>query len=1824
MHRFNDCYLVRGLRKILGGWTGVVLVCLFLATSRVCSAAAPVPPELGWTTDGVSAPDATPWPLQSVPQILGAWSFDQPDLSSGFSDGPWLATNAVRVPSPSGWALKINSPAAAAVRFSVRQSNTNGDFSVRNGSVAFWFRPTWSSGAAGAPTVATPLVEVGAAQPSRVGWWALQLGPAGKELSFLTQSGGQEALLLKAPVNLTSNAWSHLALTWSPTNSTLYLNGQRITNGLGVTRWPGLSERERWGWGVGGDGTGLRQIRGEYDTLLTFNHPLSGNAIAHLAQSQITPESSDLLAYAADSAGGSTAGPSGLWLQPFSAPSSRSGWLHGTQVGLKYEVFGAEHLSGPWELELTFPGQDTKTPYELPVDVRATWFILAAAFSDQDGDGLSDEYERRVSLTSGSSVDTDQDGMPDGWEVAQGLNPRLATDAEGDPDQDGFPSEMEYRLGRNPQLAEAVPIVSVSGSATDLAESVTEKVFVVQRTGSTVRPLEVFFELRGAAANGGDYAWVPNRITIPAGATKSNVAIRPINDTLDEAAEPITLDLIRAAEYGVGTASATMNLLDDDLPMVSIRATDSAAREPGWTPLDPGEVEIRREGQLNAPLKVNLKISGTAVAATDYTSLPLSVTFPAGEVVAKLAVVPKDNGLVTGPRTVNVAIETSPTYQIQSEASLTAVTIEDAQPAVVTVVASDPLAREGATPANPAAFKFTRTGSTARPLTVFYRVGGTAQSQGTVTEADYPPLPGSVVIPAGSADLTVTVTPYADTDLEMLETVTVVLTGSLDYTIGTASSATAQIDDSSTVKVASRLVAGTSSIGAGPFAEIEVTRLGSTASELTVPVTVVGQRLWQSKWYPFASVPAAAGASYGMFVDGQPAVSVKFPPGVARRTLTVKAMHPAATVPAASITIGAMEHALKFVDAGAIVSLGTTASHVTEGGSGWTFTVTPGGPSPVPTIVQLRLQGDISSSDFTVTGATLASDTLTVTIPSVVPGSANRQVTVRVTPKDDKLPEVPSEHLAFVFDRKQTGAALAVNQHPKPYVAVRVADIGDAGTPALDVDRDHLPDSFELEQGLNPLEITEHVGDLDRDGIGDREEYIQGTNPKSADTDSDGLSDFVESMLGLNPLKKDTQGIALEPELVPIRLRTAGAFRQANNACYRCHAPEMKVGDVELSELTATSGGGGQTGLLERTVLLRAGTTHTVKLSPPDNYTPTTKGQLYDAEILPVSSGPPGFVIMDPKSILGRSLLKGDQTFTETATLRVLARPRLGVDANRDGFIRFDGSDATTPERPYRFWVNNDSDIGELESIPPSTLDNANGKIVGVRDVEDLSRLWIALDGMDDLWAKPGFRLALEWRRVRAGSPAIQIFNASAWRTGERQYLNSEEGARDQAGLVIPGNEIALADEVSKAYTLKPGVRLVLPPKSMDITRMQSSRRHLVFEGAAAGQGELVVMLLQEGQVVVESAPLHLRLMDVKEMYQRAQAGPVDGFDAPYKFAETEPPTVSCGVAPWRPSFALDPDPSEEPTAAVFVHGWNMSEEEAVSFSETMFKRLWHVGFKGRFASFRWPTHVAGKPNYPDSFNVSEHRALEYGASLKMFSESLPSSYSRNILAHSMGGVVTTSALRYGMKVRNVLLMQAAISAGVFDESRLLNWSDLVLSEAAAETWLKTPDDFRIEKGYRGYLENTGAKIVNYCNDGDFALQTGEIGPVPTNWIANQQLQKPHWPGLSDYRSYLWKSEWINAGVDTRFRYGFRNRPQKILRFVSQVNEIQAFIARSRTRAVGAEPRTGGHVNVGEVRNLREQPFNFRSSRPDHSGQFERALWFTWEFYLSLLSDLGV
>ncbi|WP_019676096.1 S8 family peptidase [Arsukibacterium perlucidum] len=88
------------------------------------------------------------------------------------------------------------------------------------------------------------------------------------------------------------------------------------------------------------------------------------------------------------------------------------------------------------------------------------------------------------------------------------------------------------------------------------------------------------------------------------------------------------------------------------------------------------------------------------------------------------------------------------------------------------------------------------------------------------------------------------------------------------------------------------------------------------------------------------------------------------------------------------------------------------------------------------------------------------------------------------------------------------------------------ADAGDGdvdgdGTPNIDDadnDNDGMPDGWEAQYGLNPLNASDADTDNDNDGLTNLQEFQAGTHPNSADTDGDGMPDGWEVHYGLNPL----------------------------------------------------------------------------------------------------------------------------------------------------------------------------------------------------------------------------------------------------------------------------------------------------------------------------------------------------------------------------------------------------------------------------------------------------------------------------------------------------------------------------------------------------------------------------------------------------------------------------------------------------------------------------------------------------------------------------------
>lgn len=204
-------------------------------------------------------------------------------------DGQSLQVNATRVASAYTAINGMQLANKVASRLNYREVETNGapNIYLKRGTVMVWVKPSWISGTG--PGQESRLLEVGD-QGSTNGWWALYTSTNGSQLKFAGKSGGTTTNYLTSTINWSTN-WVHVALTFTETNSALYINGALATNGVGVSAVPDLTMRLMSGLNVGCDVTGWNNLRGQVDELFTYNYPLSGGEIKSLFEQMIAVDS---------------------------------------------------------------------------------------------------------------------------------------------------------------------------------------------------------------------------------------------------------------------------------------------------------------------------------------------------------------------------------------------------------------------------------------------------------------------------------------------------------------------------------------------------------------------------------------------------------------------------------------------------------------------------------------------------------------------------------------------------------------------------------------------------------------------------------------------------------------------------------------------------------------------------------------------------------------------------------------------------------------------------------------------------------------------------------------------------------------------------------------------------------------------------------------------------------------------------------------------------------------------------------------------------------------------------------------------------------------------------------------------------------------------------------------------------------------------------------------------------------------------------------------------------------------------------------------------
>jgi len=269
------------------------------------------------------------------------------------------------------------------------------------------------------------------------------------------------------------------------------------------------------------------------------------------------------------------------------------------------------------------------------------------------------------------------------------------------------------------------------------------------------------------------------------------------------------------------------------------------------------------------------------------------------------------------------------------------------------------------------------------------------------------------------------------------------------------------------------------------------------------------------------------------------------------------------------------------------------------------------------------------------------------------------------------------------------------------------------------------------------------------------------------------------------------------------------------------------------------------------------------------------------------------------------------------------------VDGNHDGKMSvtdpaIHSKDIVTPEKPFRFWINNDTDAGhtvdgndwEEDDLETGNPDSQDGVITCRRDLEDFTRLWInAYQLAKVLGGGTNFSAKMEWKPMEGetwseadGSPSIKLYKAVETDGGSKYLTEQDQEAYNQ----IQGDYKTSIGTVTKGYVY------VFPANYFyvffnDVTEANPIK-HLLFEGAAAGKGRLIVSL-KRGNTVAELPPIYIELKDIKDMYEHWTVGNGEG-------------AAPAASATRLTSFQYNNDSPEEKKYILYVHGWNMKQWE--------------------------------------------------------------------------------------------------------------------------------------------------------------------------------------------------------------------------------------------------------------------------------------------------------
>ena len=470
---------------------------------------------------------------------------------------------------------------------------------------------------------------------------------------------------------------------------------------------------------------------------------------------------------------------------------------------------------------------------------------------------------------------------------------------------------------------------------------------------------------------------------------------------------------------------------------------------------------------------------------------------------------------------------------------------------------------------------------------------------------------------------------------------------------------------------------------------------------------------------------------------------------------------------------------------------------------------------------------------------------------------------------------------------------------------------------------------------------------------------------------------------------------------------------------------------------------------------------------------------------------------------------------TRTATLYVLGEPRLVFDYDRDGKIdAADTAKARSGRTTFRFWVNDDSDGGDVCSGRDYTDDRPGGPLLpdhldfwvnGRRDLVDFAPVWIDLSDVFPAGVPARFRDGVEWK---LRSPCLNAVWTSLGPGEAGSFQRTESGDG--------GFGPSLARPARRAWTVSLSEGVSLAKKAPAFERLLRGGEGGVFlvEGSREGTELAVEGTFRAGgsSRQVADGRAKVNVSSVSKMYRRLNLrAAIPGGEEDGEESLGDPEN-------W-------PDAEHgSPGHVVLVHGFNVNPEEAESAAAETFKRLWQSGLDSAFTSVTWfgnegqfDTYVLGTVSL--AYYANALHAFETAPFLARRLNALPGP--KTVVAHSLGNVLVSSAIKdHGLACARYCMLNAAVaseaydggarSAGMVDPEwvnvpprfRATGWHALFDGEAFA-------GDLRRTLAWRGRFAGIPNAVNFYSASEDVVgnVLSGSVVAAQSVWVAQERLK---------------------------------------------------------------------------------------------------------------------